>query len=476
MYLSFGQCYSCTDSNCISCPSANLCTSCAVGYYPSGFVCVPCTTNCKTCDSTGCTACKDGYVKNGIGCDTPSSTKVTSVNRLGNQINCDPGCKTCDIDNSSPPIAICREASEGYVLVSGKLFKCSSACKTCSNSPNKNTGEYSICLTCPKGSNFNAGTCSRCTDKNALSCMARNSSHSLTCKPGYVVQNAVCLACLDNCLKCANKGAGSCDTGGCMTGYFQSKNKPYCVKCFNGCVKCGSNPNNCLQCGDYKYLVGNTCESCSANCITCTSSTTCTACDLGFLPTSTGACRSLNIDNCVAYDSNFNCTKCDYNYVLTNNLCILSLECNSTSTCKACKAGYYLSNGNCLTCPSLSNCIYCNQFKSTTCISCAIGYYLSSNGSCTTCPQTGCGACISDLYCTTAKDGYFLAVDTSGAYTGDVLTCSGLCATCLGSPLTCLTCKQGAVKTGTTCISTNIFTIQLTGTLKSLEAGSDQSY
>ena len=173
----------------------------------------------------------------------------------------------CDLDSATPPNAICRSAQDGYVLVSGKIYKCSSSCLTCATTPNASTGEYSICLTCPSGSNFDAGTCSRCTGTNALTCRDRNPAYSLTCKPGYNAESGTCKACASNCLKCANAKSEDCDQSGCATGFFQSKSFSACVKCFNGCQVCDTDPNVCLKCGDYKYLSNNVCFSCSQKCM-----------------------------------------------------------------------------------------------------------------------------------------------------------------------------------------------------------------
>ncbi len=87
--------------------------------------------------------------------------------------------------------------------------------------------------------------------------------------------------------------------------------------------------------------------------------------------------------------------------------CTLSLACNATSTCTACKMGYFLKASQCFDCPALPNCLYCNTLNNTLCISCNGGFY-SDSGVCRSCGQTGCASCSSDIYCTDAQDGYFL--------------------------------------------------------------------
>lgn len=386
------------------------------------------------------------------------------MSRTGDTINCDDGCLTCDIDDGDDPTAICRVAEDGYVLVAGVIYRCASTCETCSNTPDEN-GEYTYCLTCPESYTYAAGKCLDCTDPNAVSCRTTNSSVSTECKPGYNLEDDVCKACSDFCLKCGVTKSGSCDTGGCMNGFFQSKGFSSCVKCFSGCLTCSTDPNICINCGDYKYLLNNQCYSCAANCITCTSAITCQTCVTGYGVASDGSCKSLTVNNCVAYDANFTCTKCDFNYILGNNLCTLNQTCNATKTCTSCRSGYYISSGQCLVCPTLSNCDTCDSTNSKKCISCSTGFYLNSRGTCVACPQTGCVACTSQTVCTSAKDGYYLVTDISNAVTGNVQACGGNCATCVYSSLTCLSCKANSQLIGTTCLSNDNYAIVIVASL-----------
>lgn len=396
---------------------------------------------------------------------------MASVAYNGDIINCPTGCNPCDLDSDGN--TVCRTALDGYVLVAGKIYKCATSCLTCSAVLNTVTNQYSYCLTCPTGFNFNAGSCSRCNDKNALTCRTSNAAYSLTCKQGYNAESGLCKACDSNCIKCGVNKAGSCDVNGCVTGYYQSKDSVICAKCFGGCLNCGNDPNDCLTCGDYKYLSNNVCLNCGFNCLKCLNSTSCNTCETGYLPATDGTCKSLNIDNCVSYDSSLACSKCDSNYVLAVNKlsCTLTLGCNSTATCNSCKSSFFLSNGTCLPCPAIANCNYCDQYDSTKCASCIAGYY-SSSGSCTKCVQTGCATCLSDYLCTSAQNGYFLAVDISGELTGDVSPCAGLCATCLLSELTCLTCVSGASQNGTSCLSNNNIVVNMVASITSLQSGS----
>lgn len=180
-YLSSGTCVACSDINCLSCTST-ACLSCLPQYYASGTTCVACSTNCDTCDSSGCITCTTGYLKKSGACVSPPTTKPVSVSSSGATIICPTGCSTCDLDTSSQ--LTCRVAADGYALSLGKIYACDPSCATCSNTPDS-SGAFTNCLTCPTGSNYIAGICTKCTGTNALTCRKKNYAYSLTCIPGY---------------------------------------------------------------------------------------------------------------------------------------------------------------------------------------------------------------------------------------------------------------------------------------------------
>lgn len=151
------------------------------------------------------------------------------------------------------------------------------------------------------------------------------------------------------------------------------------------------------------------------------------------------------------------------------------MACSDTKTCTACKPGYFLSSGACLTCPSLPNCDTCYQFDAAQCIACSDGYYTDA-GNCVQCPQIGCRTCTSSTTCTAPQNGYYLVTDITGAETGSTLKCDGLCATCEYSGLNCLTCQSGAKLLGTNCISNKNFAMSLVAAMGGLESGSSNDY
>ena len=74
---------------------------------------------------------------------------------------------------------ICTETKAGFSIVSGLIVKCDASCKTCAGTTS------SLCLSCYFGKALNGGTCTDCTDANALTCLSSNAAYSTLCKTGY---------------------------------------------------------------------------------------------------------------------------------------------------------------------------------------------------------------------------------------------------------------------------------------------------
>lgn len=291
-------------------------------------------------------------------------------------ISCPTGCKSCDINKFNN--IVCRQASNGYVLIKGVIYKCSSTCLTCAET--LVSGIASICLSCPNGYSYAYGTCTKCTGNYSVTCLPNNAYYSLSCLPGFTAKNGECKACGLNCIKCDIAGADKCDAGGCKLSALLKADG--CLPCFKGCYICAADPNICMQCSDYYYLSNNTCQLCSANCKACTSATSCTSCQSGYYLINNTCQAPPNISNCISFDSSLtNCTKCDFNYNLSQNACVIDILCNANSTCIACPYNYYLSSGKCLNCPQIANCKSCQAQNSTQCIDCTTGFY-NSNGAC----------------------------------------------------------------------------------------------
>ena len=57
-----------------------------------------------------------------------------------------------------------------------------------------------------------------------------------------------------------------------------------------------------------------------------------------------------------------------------------------------------------------------------------------------------------------------------------MLQCGGLCATCIGSGLSCLTCKSGATLIGSYCISNNNYDINIVANVVNTISGASSAY
>jgi len=161
--------------------------------------CSPCSSNCKSCDTTNstitdCNACNSGFYLNEVkqcspcqdkNCDQCSEAglgKCTSCkpgfllqNNQCNEVCSDSNCISC---SESGPNA-CTSCSAGYLLnKTGQCEACKiSGCDTCS-SPGQ-------CLSCSVGffpSNFVDGSCQKCLDgtsspagsTSSLECYSKN--------------------------------------------------------------------------------------------------------------------------------------------------------------------------------------------------------------------------------------------------------------------------------------------------------------
>jgi hypothetical protein len=46
----------------INTDSGTCVTTCSVGYYKNGTLCIPCRSECATCDNiNACTSCRNGF-------------------------------------------------------------------------------------------------------------------------------------------------------------------------------------------------------------------------------------------------------------------------------------------------------------------------------------------------------------------------------------------------------------------------------
>lgn len=162
-------------------------------------------------------------------------------------------------------------------------------------------------------------------------------------------------------------------------------------------MTCGSTATECASChpGFHKG-VGDVCKTCPNwinNCVTCTSSTVCTLCDLNYLPGNLGAnCKvcSDHITDCLECNAWNDCKTCDEGtYKTAAKTCSSCTapcsKCVDNATkCTDCVSPKVLGNANnCDTCANfISDCIECTVY--TACTKCADTFYLD-NGACVKC-------------------------------------------------------------------------------------------
>lgn len=195
-------------AGCLSCTSATVCTSCAIGYTLTGGACnVASVWPCVLTNGTSCIKCAYQF--------------TLSTNN------------TCSFDNTC------------------------NGTKTCPGCPN---GQY-ITL----NNNNQVGTCSACPNlpANCVACDPLNPANCIACGSGYYVvySNNSCAACPTGCAQCSS--ANFCYQT--LPGYFsplaQGRLTGQVLACAWPCLTCDSNANLCLSCVADHYISGASCFS-----------------------------------------------------------------------------------------------------------------------------------------------------------------------------------------------------------------------
>jgi len=169
----------------------------------------------------------------------------------------------------------------------------------------------------------------------------------------------------------------------CFTNYTYSiANNTCTIDCslVNYCASCNfTSTINCLTCLNGFYLSSNTCSS---------------LCGDGIL-VSTEQCddhNTANGDGCSAnctIEPKYYCT----GVINSTSACLsclpLCLTCTNSSSCNGCEVGYTYNSTNCtIDCSPIKYCTLCDFSNGLTCTSCLIGYY--PNGNLSSCFYT-CG-------------------------------------------------------------------------------------
>ena len=266
--------------------------------------------------------------------------------------------KNCAISDSSGDF--CEVCEEGFYLGLED--------KKCTTTFGCATSKLDICVKCQYSFCLNGkNQCVPNTEYSENSvfykCEKTNSADSecLKCEKGYFLQNGKCFDTL-NCKERPNGECARCQSN-------------YCLNSIYGCIS--TNNNNCERCDDidinkctscaFGYYLNekeNKCEKCKKGCATCSNSTNCGYCDLGYFLKKPETNRG---------DYDAQCEPCVKGCG----------RCFDKNSCVYCKEGYYSARGSTkeenLDCKKCSEgCIQCNG--STHCSKCAQGYYLSNTG------------------------------------------------------------------------------------------------
>lgn len=123
---------------------------------------------------------------------------------------------------------------------------------------------------------------------------------------------------------------------------------------------------------EYYPLIGDCEPLCKiANCLVCSSSTSCQQCNSTFYINSLQRCSSC-MANCIECLDAISCRTCTVGYYYSVNVCQLcSLYCLNCSTtqCYKCADGYTANGTKCVSCQVvMSHCLTC--FSAAVCITC----------------------------------------------------------------------------------------------------------
>ena len=267
---------SCSDINCLSCPSYNTCDSCKIGGFGIDGKCY-CfyPDHCKNSTSCQfCLACEAGYQLN--------SNRLCEYQPINCSVSNCLICSTADY---------CSSCATGYSLLEGICScSCTGHCSSCSI-------DCSTCYACDAGYQLNINSlCENkpinCSDSNCISCSTADICTKCVEDPGtpriYSLEAGKChLNCFDrNCLTCSPYN--QCTT--CKNGFkliFGS-----CViqasSCSILCAICDDN-SICTKCINNHYLSAGICKDCALECISCTASV-CSVCSSGYQLNQYNAC------------------------------------------------------------------------------------------------------------------------------------------------------------------------------------------
>ena len=425
-----GKCDNCTQG-CANCTNSETCERCDDLYVKNeNNKCDHCPENCLKCDSkTTCTTCAPFTILNSSGLCEP----------------CPANCKTCAPGNK----CLACEDKFGLNSTTGQCDACPANCLSC-------TGANS-CSSCISGFGVNSSTglCEVCPD-NCLDCEGSNKCKA--CIDGYGVNSttSMCDACPRNCKSCS--GSFTCDQ--CFEHYAFNATSIACEvsECLvNNCTKCEVYNHTLCESCDSRFFVesqSGQCSSCLPRCLTCSNDTVCLGCEAhyDFNATSsqceTSECQVSNCSKCKVTDA-YGCEICAQSFFLQNSsLCsscpLNCLSCQNGVSCDTCAPNHAFNATTAVCeCQNSPNCMTCNAPDSSTCAACKGGFFLND-------ADKLCKSCT--LNCLSCQDGTSCATCAANhSFNSSTNTCecatSANCQTCDSTDSSkCAVCKPDFTK------------------------------
>ncbi|EFO64682.1 VSP [Giardia lamblia P15] len=462
---------------------ATTCGKCGSGYFLFMGGCYrtgsqPGSEVCTTAEGETCTVCNtaNGLFKNPAAAPDAGRECLLCWDTVGaNGHTGIENCRACTSSGQSGP-ATCSACKEGYYKDGNACTKCHSDCVTCSG-----TGQ-NACTLCANGKYLDGTSCievgqcngNKYPNPNTGKCTACNAAveqggipECTACTYDSKLQKPVCSACggtkallkkyVDGSTECVDKaGCAALSTVGT---HFLSQDENSCILCSvtggnapdKGIAECSSckktdlgQAPTCTECLSGFYF-DTTCKACGTNCATCsaeTDETKCTTCKDGFFLAGTGEGKCISckdgaegsykgVPGCSLCDAPpaagpAVCKTCDPGYSLQGTTCVKACEdptaCGGTAG--ACDAMVIDNQGN-----TKHYCSYCgeenkfpidgicvesgsangNTCNNHVCESCTAGYFLYMGGCykaanppgnlmCTTAPAGICTEAASDKY------------------------------------------------------------------------------
>lgn len=321
MFADNQLCYSCHSScrnstscigpgidNCTSCPDSSFffngtCyTTCPDGTFPNSTdsLCMPCLENCATCksaNSNDCLSCTNKYffiqtsIEDKTGNCNPTCPAGTWGDSLSNACNpCHQDCLEC----YGGALNTCTKCGDGLYLLKNECLKECPTKMWANTANNTCTQCNSPCLECEGGTQ---DTCVSCLTGFFLS----GNTCAIGCSDGYWEDsdNKKCQPCHSDCRTCRGKSEFSCTS--CNPSSPQKSVFSMGI-CSDSCVE-GTYISN-----DPVNPTLKLCSSCSSECRTCATNTTCLTCHQNWI---------FHNDSCLTscpsgyVQDKFTCQKCD---------------------------------------------------------------------------------------------------------------------------------------------------------------------